>query len=135
MFLQVKVIEYCLVQPLLKFKNTTNMVYVNFDHRLSLLILESSCMLKMELQVPIVTKALFFKKDHFTLVCDTLQVSKKILFTYVIFIPIYTIFNSNTVYAKQNEKSGEQHQSRCPTSIRHSVSMAFGSFNSWITKY
>uniref|UniRef100_A0A2S2PXW6 Dynein heavy chain 5, axonemal n=1 Tax=Sipha flava TaxID=143950 RepID=A0A2S2PXW6_9HEMI len=69
----VKVIEYCLVQPILKFKNTTNMVYVNFDPRLSLLILESSCMLKMELQVPIVTKALFFKKDHFTLVCDTLQ--------------------------------------------------------------
>lgn len=52
------------------------MVNVNFDSRLSLLILESSCMLKMELQVPIITKALFFRKDHFTLVCDTLQVNK-----------------------------------------------------------
>jgi len=62
------------VQPLLKFKNTNNMVYVNFDSRLNLLILESSCMLKMELKVPIVTKALFFRKDHFTLVCGTLQV-------------------------------------------------------------
>jgi hypothetical protein len=144
MYLQVKVIEYCLVQPILKFKNTTNMVYVNFDPRLSLLILESSCMLKMELQVPIVTKALFFKKDHFTLVCDTLQVSKKyyiciykattILFTYVILVPIYIIFNANAVYAKQNEKSGKQHQFRCQTTIRHSISMALGSFNSWITK-
>lgn len=67
-------IEYCLVQPLLKFKNTTNIVNVNFDSRLSLLILESSCMLKMGLQVPIITKALYFRKDHFTLVCDTLQV-------------------------------------------------------------
>jgi len=71
------VIEYCLVQPLLKFNNDSNMVYVNFDSRLSLLILESSCMLKMELQVPIITKALFFRKDHFTLVCGTLQVTKK----------------------------------------------------------
>lgn len=53
------------------------MVYVNFDPRLNLLILESSCMLKMELKVPIVTKALFFRKDHFTLICDTLQVNKK----------------------------------------------------------
>lgn len=76
---QVQVIEYCLVQPLLKFKNTSNMVYVNFDSRLSLLILESSCMMKMELPVPIVTKALFFRKDHFTLVCDTLQVSKMLM--------------------------------------------------------
>lgn len=69
-------IEYCLVQPLLKFNNTTNMVNVNYDYRLSLLILESSCMLKMELKVPTITKALFFRKDHFTLVCDTLQVIK-----------------------------------------------------------
>lgn len=53
------------------------MVNVNFDSRLSLLILESSCMLKMELQVPIITKALFFRKDHFTLMCDTLQVKRK----------------------------------------------------------
>lgn len=52
------------------------MVYVNYDSRLSLLTLESSCMLKMGLQVPIVTKALYFRKDHFTLVCDTLQVNK-----------------------------------------------------------
>lgn len=90
MYVQVKVIEHCLVQPILKFKNTSNMVYVNFDPRLSLLILESSCMLKMELQVPIVTKALFFRKDHFTLVCDTLQVNKQkniiIIITVKIFI-------------------------------------------------
>jgi len=59
---------------LLKFNNASNLVYVNFDSRLSLLILESSCMLKMELQVPVITKALFFRKDHFTLVCGTLQV-------------------------------------------------------------
>lgn len=65
-----------MVQPLLKFKSTTNMVNVNFDSRLSLLILESSCMLKIELPVPTITKALFFRKDHFTLVCDTLQVEK-----------------------------------------------------------
>jgi len=52
------------------------MVYVNFDSKLSLLILECSCMLKMELQVPIITKALFFRKDHFTQVCGTLQVSE-----------------------------------------------------------
>jgi len=63
------------------------MVYVNFDSRLNLLILESSCMLKMELKVPIVTKALFFRKDHFTLVCGTLQVHikgkvKEIVFVY-----------------------------------------------------
>lgn len=53
------------------------MVYVNFDSKLSLLIIESSCMLKMELQVPIVTKALFFRRHHFTLMCDTLQVNEK----------------------------------------------------------
>jgi hypothetical protein len=63
------------------------MVYVNFDPRLNLLILESSCMLKMELKVPIVTKALFFRKDHFTLVCDTLQVhiTKKSRVTIVLY--------------------------------------------------
>lgn len=69
-------IEYCLVQPLLKFNSNSNMVNVNFDSRLSLLILESSCMLKMELKVPTITKALFFRRDHFTHVCDTLQVKK-----------------------------------------------------------
>lgn len=69
-------IEYGLVQPLLKFNNNSNMVYVNFDSRLSLLILESSCMLKMELKVPTITKALFFRRNHFTHMCDTLQVKK-----------------------------------------------------------
>lgn len=82
------------------------MVYVNFDSRLSLLILESSCMLKMELQVPIITKALLFRKDHFTLVCDTLQVNNyfnidsnnSIIYTIGIII-IYICIN-NIVYVE-----------------------------------
>ncbi|XP_050432698.1 dynein axonemal heavy chain 5 [Adelges cooleyi] len=69
----VRVIDYCLEEHLLKFNSSTNMVYVNFDSRMNLLILESSCMMKMELPVPIITKAIYFKKDHFTLVCDSLQ--------------------------------------------------------------
>lgn len=77
------------------------MVYVNFDSRLSLLILESSCMFKMELQVPVITKALFFRKDHFTLMCDTLQVKEIIEIKLVTMITRIRFFFNYTFFIRK----------------------------------
>ncbi|XP_041986842.1 dynein axonemal heavy chain 5 [Aricia agestis] len=46
---------------------------VNLDHKIKLLIRESDCLIKMGLDLPIVCHSLYFKKEYFTLINDSLQ--------------------------------------------------------------
>jgi hypothetical protein len=48
---------------------------VNLDHKVKLLIREADCLAKMGVPMPVVTRTLLCKRDHFILVGDSLQVS------------------------------------------------------------
>lgn len=52
-------------------------IVVNLDHTVRLLIRESDCLVKMDIPLPIVCHSLYAKKNYFTLVNDSLQVSPK----------------------------------------------------------
>lgn len=51
----------------------TNKVKVNLEGRIVLLLREADCLAKLKLEVPIVALTILVKKDHFTLVNDSLQ--------------------------------------------------------------
>ncbi|XP_045541937.1 dynein axonemal heavy chain 5 [Papilio machaon] len=48
-------------------------VAVNLDHTIKLLIRESDCLVKMDIDLPIVCHSLYAKKNYFTIVNDSLQ--------------------------------------------------------------
>lgn len=48
---------------------------MNLDFRIKTLIREADCLMKMNIPIPPVTLTLLSKKEYFTLVSDSLQVS------------------------------------------------------------
>jgi hypothetical protein len=60
---------------LLSFNEESGHLKVNLDHQMRQLIREADCLAKMGLPMPIVTRTLLSKRDHFILVSDSLQVS------------------------------------------------------------
>lgn len=48
-------------------------VKVNLEKRIILLLREADCLAKLKLEIPIVAKTILAKREHFTLVKDTLQ--------------------------------------------------------------
>ena len=46
---------------------------VNFESHIKLLLREADCLVKMNLQLPVVALTLLSKKDHFTLINNSLQ--------------------------------------------------------------
>lgn len=58
---------------LLAVDEETNKVKVNLDRTVRLLVRESDCLIKMELELPVVCQALYAKRDYFVLINDTLQ--------------------------------------------------------------
>ncbi|KAL7304210.1 hypothetical protein TKK_0003404 [Trichogramma kaykai] len=67
------VIEDCLKKNLLAVEATTGKVRVNIENRLLLLLRESDCLAKLNFELPIVAKTILAKRDHFTLVKDSLH--------------------------------------------------------------
>lgn len=53
-------------------------INVNLDQTISLLIRESDCLIKMDVELPIVCQSLYAKKNYFTILNDSLEVSVKI---------------------------------------------------------
>ena len=51
----------------------SNRVKVNLEGRIVLLLREADCLAKLKLEVPIVALTILVKRDHFTLVNDSLQ--------------------------------------------------------------
>ncbi|CAH2208041.1 jg4780, partial [Pararge aegeria aegeria] len=67
-------VDDSLTNTLLKI-DESGRITVNLDHTIKLLIRESDCLVKMGLELPIVCHSLYAKKNYFTLVNDSLQVS------------------------------------------------------------
>lgn len=61
-------------KTLLTLEADSGKVKVNLDPTIKLLIRESDCLTKMDLDLPVVCQALYTKRDYFTLVNDSLQV-------------------------------------------------------------
>ncbi|KAK0178414.1 hypothetical protein PV328_002364 [Microctonus aethiopoides] len=67
------IIESCLKAPLLTVDRETNKIKVNLESRVSLLLREADCLLKLKLDIPIVALTILVKRDYFILVHDSLQ--------------------------------------------------------------
>lgn len=69
-------------------------IVVNLDHTVRLLIRESDCLVKMDVPLPIVCHSLYAKKNYFTLVNDSLQVSLQFQYEVLIyFVLSYLLVN------------------------------------------
>jgi hypothetical protein len=75
LLVQVWLLDESLNQKLLSFNEESGHLKVNLDHQVRQLVREADCLAKMGLPMPIVTRALLSKRDHFILVSDSLQVS------------------------------------------------------------
>lgn len=51
----------------------TGKIKVNLEGRVVLLLREADCLAKLDLEIPIVALTILAKKDHFTLITDSLQ--------------------------------------------------------------
>lgn len=51
----------------------TGKVKVNLEGRITLLLREADCLTKLNLEIPIVARTILAKKDHFTLITNSLQ--------------------------------------------------------------
>ena len=60
-------------RSLLAIDESTGNVVVNIESRILLLLRESDCLLKMNFEMPIIAKTILAKRDHFTLVKDSLR--------------------------------------------------------------
>ncbi|XP_033231151.1 dynein heavy chain 5, axonemal [Belonocnema kinseyi] len=67
------VIEECLKIPLLAIDKDSGKVKVNLEGRILLLLRESDCLAKLKFALPIVALTILAKRDHFTLINDSLQ--------------------------------------------------------------
>ncbi|XP_011504753.1 PREDICTED: dynein heavy chain 5, axonemal [Ceratosolen solmsi marchali] len=67
------IIEDCLKQNLLTVDELTGKLKVNLESRIVLLLREADCLAKLKLEIPIVAKSILAKRDHFTIVKDSLQ--------------------------------------------------------------
>lgn len=59
----------------------TGKLKVNSQQTIFLLIREADCLAKLSLSIPMVALTLLSKRDHFTLLQDSLQVSKNYMFS------------------------------------------------------
>jgi dynein heavy chain len=73
--IQVRVVDDCLNKTLLVITEDSGKLRVNLDPRIVLLIREADCLTKMDVPVPVVTHTLLCKKNYFTTVNDSLQVT------------------------------------------------------------
>lgn len=71
---QVWDVDDSLNKYLLAIDDKTGKLKVNMDHTINLLIRESDCLVKLDINLPVVCQALYAKRDYFTLVNDSLQV-------------------------------------------------------------
>lgn len=76
LLLQVWVLDECLHKYLLAIDKDSGKLKVNLDFRIKLLIREADCLIKMNVPIPHVTLTLLAKRDYFTLVSDSLQVTQ-----------------------------------------------------------
>lgn len=60
-------------RPLLTFDEKSAKVKVNLEGRVVLLFREADCLAKINLEIPIVALTILSKRDHFTLITDSLQ--------------------------------------------------------------
>ncbi|XP_076639069.1 dynein axonemal heavy chain 1 isoform X1 [Colletes latitarsis] len=67
------IIEDCLKRSLLVIDERTDKIKVNLERRVVLLLREADCLAKLNLEIPIVALTILAKKDHFTLITDSLQ--------------------------------------------------------------
>jgi dynein heavy chain len=72
---QVWLLDESLNQKLLSLSEEAGCLKVNLDHKVKLLIREADCLAKMGVPMPVVTRTLLCKRDHFILVSNSLQVS------------------------------------------------------------
>jgi hypothetical protein len=72
-------VDDCLNNTLLRI-DEAGRVTVNLDTTVRLLIRESDCLVKMDVELPIVCHSLYAKKHYFTLVNDSLEVSLFVLY-------------------------------------------------------
>lgn len=71
--------DKCLQRPLLAVCPEKQRLKVNLHHTIPLLIRESDLMAKMDLPIPTIALTLYAKQDHFNLLKDSLQVTKRSL--------------------------------------------------------
>lgn len=69
----IAVADLCLIQPVLAIQG--DRLYVNLHPTIPLLIRESKCLAKMDIQLPIVSATLLCKQNHFISIQDSLNVS------------------------------------------------------------
>ena len=60
-------------RPLLAIDRESGKVKVNLEGRILLLLRESDCLAKLNLELPVVALTILSKRDHFTLINDSLQ--------------------------------------------------------------
>lgn len=73
LILQISVADPCLLQPILALER--DRLVVNLHPTIPLLIRESKCMAKMDIEIPIVALTLLFRQDYFDTISDSLNVS------------------------------------------------------------
>ncbi|KAJ8672889.1 hypothetical protein QAD02_004150 [Eretmocerus hayati] len=67
------IIEDCLQKNLLRLDDSTKKIKVNLDSRILLLMREADCLAKLKIDIPVIAKTILAKRDHFTLVQNSLQ--------------------------------------------------------------
>lgn len=72
-YFQISVADPCLLQPILAMER--DRLVVNLHPTIPLLIRESKCMAKMDIEIPIVACTLLFRQDYFDTISDSLNVS------------------------------------------------------------
>lgn len=68
-------VDKCLKMNLLTICRETGRLKVNAQQTIFLLIRESDCLAKLNLPIPVVALTLLSKREHFTLLQDSLQVT------------------------------------------------------------
>lgn len=72
-------VDKCLKKTLLIICKEKGCLKVNLQHIIPLLIREADCLAKLQLPLPMVALTLLSKRDHFTVLNDSLQVSYECL--------------------------------------------------------
>ena len=70
--IKISVADPCLLQPILAMQG--DRLVVNLHPTIPLLIRESKCMAKMNIEIPIVAATLLFRQDYFDTISDSLNV-------------------------------------------------------------
>ncbi|XP_047354238.1 dynein axonemal heavy chain 5 isoform X2 [Vespa velutina] len=67
------IIEDCLKRSLLAIDQKTGKIKVNLESRIILLFREADCLAKLNFNIPIVALTILAKRDHFTIIANSLQ--------------------------------------------------------------